>query len=186
MRELPHDPGLRPTGSPLEGIPLATADGDARTLEAFTSPLLVVQLVRYFGCLPCQEWLVGLDALTAELSALGAQPLAIGGSADYQARWLRDEKGVGMPLLLDPEQRFRDAVGVGRLGARLLDPRGAPSYLRAMRHGYRPRAITKDTVQAPGVVVLDRRRQVVWKHVGQRIGDYPPLATLVEAVGRVG
>ena len=177
--------GTSPTTAPLAGIPLATADGDPRTLEAFSSPLLVIQLVRYFGCLPCQEWLVGLDALTDELSALGAQPLAIGGSADYQARWLRDEKGVGMPLLRDPEQRFRDAVGVGRLGARLLDPRGAPSYVRAMRHGYRPQAITKDTVQAPGVVVLDSRRQVAWKHVGQRIGDYPPLPRVLDAVSSI-
>jgi peroxiredoxin len=177
--------GTSPTTAPLDRLPLATPEGDPSSLEAFTSPLLVIQLVRYFGCLPCQEWLVGLDALTTELSALGAQPLAIGGSADYQARWLRDEKGVRMPLLLDPEQGVRDAVGVGRLGARLLDPRGAPSYVRAMRHGYRPQAITKDTVQAPGVVVLDASRQVVWKHVGRRIGDYPPLQRVLDAVRHV-
>jgi peroxiredoxin len=171
--------------TPLDDISLTTPEGTPTTLSAFASPLLVIQLVRYFGCLPCQEWLVGLDDLTEELSALGAQPLAIGGSADYQARWLRDEKGVQMPVLLDPEQRFREAVGVGRLGARLLDPRGMPSYVRAMRHGYRPQAITKDTVQAPGVVVLDAERRVVWKHVGQRIGDYPALSSVLDAVGRV-
>jgi peroxiredoxin len=166
----------------LDAIPLTDPDGAPTSLAAFDAPLLVVQLVRYFGCLPCQEWLVNLDQATARLLEHGAQPMAIGGSADYQARWLRDEKGVRLPLLLDPEQQVRDAVGVGRLGARLLDPRGMPSYVRAMRHGYRPQAITKDTVQAPGVVVLDAQRQVVWSHVGRRIGDYPPLQTVIEAV----
>lgn len=168
----------------LDTIEMTTPDGDAASLAAFDAPLLVVQLVRYFGCLPCQDWLVGLDALSAPLRELDAQPLAIGGSADYQARWLRDDKHVRMPLLLDPEQQFRAAVGIGRLGSRLLDPRGFPSYVRAMRNGYRPQKITKDTVQAPGVVLLDAQRRVVWSYVGQRIGDYPPLPTVLDVVAK--
>jgi peroxiredoxin len=167
-------------------IALANPDGGAPvTLGSLSPPLLVVQLVRYFGCLPCQEWLVELDRLTDRLAEVGAAPVAVGGSADYQARWLREEKGLRMPLLLDPEQRLRHAIGIGRLGGRLLDPRGMSSYVRALRHGYRPQAITKDTVQAPGVVLLDERRVVVWKHEGQRIGDYPPLPAVLEAVTRV-
>jgi hypothetical protein len=170
----------------LGGIELATPDGGAPvTLSSLSPPLLVVQLVRYFGCLPCQEWLVELDRLTDRLAGLAAAPVAVGGSADYQARWLREDKGVRMPLLLDSEQRLRQAIGIGQLGGRLLDPRGMASYVRALRHGYRPQAITKDAVQAPGVVLLDQSRVVVWKHEGQRIGDYPPLPAVLDAVRRV-
>lgn len=167
----------------LRTIALTTPDGHPETLGSLTAPLLVVQLVRYFGCLPCQDWLVELDGASNHLAACGAAPLAIGGSADYQARWLRDEKHVRMPLLLDTEQAFRDAVGLGQLGGRLFDPRGLPSYVNAMRRGYRPQKITKDTVQAPGVVILDAERRVVWQYAGRRIGDYPPLATVLAAVG---
>ena len=163
---------------------LRDPDGGATTSAALRpEDLRVVQLVRYFGCLPCQEWLLALDQAGPRLAALGATAAAVGGSADYQARWLRDEHGVTMPLLLDPDQVFRDAVGASRkLGARLLDPRGATAYLRSLRGGLRPQAITADTVQSPGVVVLDRDLRVRWQYAGRRIGDYPPLAEVERIV----
>lgn len=159
---------------------LVTADGRSVTTgDVFTEQLTVVQLVRYFGCLPCQEWLVALDRQAEAWQPLGCGAVAIGGSADYQARWLRDERGVRIPLLLDPEHGFREHVGAeARLGARLLDPRGAAAYTRSLRHGFRPQRITRDTTRSPGVVVVDRSGTVRWRYVGQRIGDYPPLAAV--------
>lgn len=170
---------LRTVPTDLE---LLTPEGEATPLSTVLDHrLLVVQLVRYFGCLPCQEWLTDLDAASERLAGHDVGVTAIGGSADYQAQWLRDERGVRMPLLLDPDQRFRDAVGADQpLGIRLLNPRGAAAYARSLRHGFRPQKITRDTVQAPGVVILDRFGNVCWQHVGTRIGDYPDLA-VVEA-----
>ena len=166
----------------LTDIPLLDLAGAPTSLRPLTTPLLVIQLVRYFGCLPCQQWLIDLDEATERLAPIGAQPLAVGGSADYQARWLREVKDVAMPLFLDPEQRLRDALHIGKLGVRLLDPRGARSYARALGQGLRPQGITRDTVQAPGVVILNEQRRVVWQHVGKRIGDYPPLQEVIEVV----
>lgn len=162
-------------------LPLSTPDGETTTLAtALTHDLTVVQLVRYFGCLPCQEWLVALDQAAGDLADAGIGTASIGGSADYQARWLRTERGVRMPLLLDPDHRFRGAVGADQhLGMRLLNPRGAVAYTRSLRHGFRPQRITRDTVQAPGVVILDAAGAVRWQHVGERIGDYPPVAEVV-------
>lgn len=159
---------------------LVTPDGGTvRTGDVFTEQLTVVQLVRYFGCLPCQEWLVELDRQVEEWRPLGCSAVAIGGSADYQARWLRDERGVRMPLLLDPGHAFRDSVGAGAtLGARLLDPRGAAAYARSLRRGFRPQRITRDTTRSPGVIVVDRAGRVRWQYVGKRIGDYPPLTAV--------
>lgn len=139
----------------LAKIPLYDPDGRPTTLGTWAGQTLVLQLVRYFGCLPCQQWLLDLDRAAPQLEASSARAVAIGGSADYQARWLRDKRGIGMPLLLDPDQRIRDALQIGRIGTRLLDPRGLASYSRAMRAGFRPQRITRDTVQAPGVVILD-------------------------------
>ena len=144
-----------------------------------------MQLVRYFGCLPCQQWLIELDRESAQLATLGARAVAVGGSADYQARWLRQQKGVRMPLLLDPEQRLRAALGVGTIGAGLLNPRGLAAYAGALRYGLRPQRITRDTVQAPGVVILDTTLTERWRHVGTRIGDYPPLGVVLDAVAAV-
>jgi peroxiredoxin len=145
--------------------------------------LAVVQLVRYFGCLPCQEWCVELDRSAQHLSDLDVGAAVVGGSADYQARWLQEEKGVTIPLLLDPDHEFREAVGAARpLGLRMLNPKGAAAYAATLRRGYRPQAITRDTVRSPGVVILDRSGVVVWKHVGKRIGDYPPVAEVLDEV----
>lgn len=155
--------------------------------DVLTQDLTVVQLVRYFGCLPCQEWLVDLDAAAADLAQRGVGVAAVGGSADYQAQWLRDERGVGMPLLLDPEQKFRDACGASApLGWRMIDPRGAAAYGRSLAHGYRPQSVTKDTVRSPGVVVLDREGKVVWRFIGKRIGHYPSLDEVRRNLDRLG
>lgn len=144
---------------------------------------LVVQLVRYFGCLPCQEWLIGLDQLSADLDELGADAAAVGGSADYQAAWLRDERGVTMPLYLDPQHVFRHAVEMEKpLGWRMANPRGAAAYVRSLRHGYAPQKVTKDTVRSPGVVIIDSEHRVVWRYEGTRIGDYPEHSVVLDAV----
>jgi hypothetical protein len=94
------------------GVPLdlLLQSPDGRTIrlgELLTRRLTVVQ-VRYLGCLPCQEWLIDLGA-APRLGELGAGAGAVGGSAVYQASWLREEKCVAMPLLLDPDHHVREA-----------------------------------------------------------------------------
>jgi peroxiredoxin len=159
-----------------EGRPVLL--GDLLAGSRFT----VIQLVRYFGCLPCQEWCVDLDTHGARLAEDGIGVASVGGSADYQAQWLRDEKGVSMPLLLDPEHQFREAVGAAApLGVRMLNPKGAAAYVGSLRRGYRPQTITRDTVRSPGVVILDDAGSVRWQHVGKRIGDYPPVEQVLAA-----
>lgn len=164
-------------------VTLATPEGKPVAVTGLvTGRLLVVQLVRYFGCLPCQEWLIQLDQAGPALAEHGISVAAVGGSADYQARWLRDERGVTMPLYLDADHQFRNAVSADeRLGLKLLDPRGAVAYARSLAKGFRPQKITRDTVQAPGVVILDRYLNVCWQYRGQRIGDYPPLQDVERA-----
>ena len=174
------------TRVPLDLLLADPEDAPVRLGDYLAADLTVVQLVRYFGCLPCQDWLVELDRAVQSLAdgpgTVGA--IAVGGSADYQARWLRDERGATLPLLLDPEQRVRDAVGADKpLGWRMLNPKGGVSYARSLRRGYRPQRITRDTVRSPGVVALDRDGTVRWAYLGTRIGDYPSLERVRAAIG---
>lgn len=166
----------------LASLVLADPDGQPVPLAELSGQLVVVQLVRYFGCLPCQEWLVGLDAASPTLAAHGARPIAIGGSADYQARWLRDHRRVAMTMLIDPDQQVRTALGVADLGVRLADPRGLAAYATSLIHGFRPQRITRDTLRAPAVAILDHTLTVRWRFVGDRIGDYPSIETVLNAV----
>lgn len=171
------------TSPDLSSIALLTPTGTPTSLDHFAGSWTVLQLVRYFGCLPCQEWLIELDRRRTRFAELGAGVLAVGGSADYQARWLAEERGVIMPLLLDPDQRLRDAVGMSRpLGWRMLDPRGLAAYGQSVSRGYRPQRITRDTVRTPGVVILDPSLRQRWRSEGDRIGDYPSHAIVESAL----
>jgi len=43
-------------------LTVITPEGELVPVSSLvTGRLLVVQLVRYFGCLPCQDWLMQLD-----------------------------------------------------------------------------------------------------------------------------
>lgn len=167
-------------------IPLSTPDGAVASLADLAGPTLVVQLVRYFGCLPCQVYLRAMDGRADELSAVGVRPLAIGGSAAHQARWLRDT-GVSMPLLLVPQQQFRAWVGLGDLSARqMLSPAGLRRYAAAALSGVPNRRPTEDVMRAPGIAILDADLVLRWSYEGSSLGDYPPLDTVLRHARALG
>lgn len=116
-----------------------------------TGRLLVVQLVRYFGCLPCQDWLMQLD-------------------------------GVQIPLFLDTDHQFRNAVGLDkRLRLKLPDPRGGAAYTRSLRGGLQPQHHSRHR-SGSRVVILDRHHNVCWQCQGKRIGDCPAIQEFEHAV----
>lgn len=164
----------------LATLEVTDPDGNPVVFGELAADPLVVVLVRYFGCLPCQAYLQDLSAQARRFPE-GSRVVAVGGSADYQARWLRGQ-GVAVPLLLDPDQQVRHHVGLGNLRLhQLLAPRGAVNYARAMKRGLRPQAITRDTVRSPGVALLGPDLQVRWAYEGRVLGDYPPVETVLEA-----
>ncbi len=166
----------------LGSIPLRSPDGVPVTLGEVAGDWLVVQFVRYYGYLPCQVYIGDLDAARDQFQDLGAAAVVVGGSADYQARWLAD-RGITIPLLLDPDHELRTAVGLSRLRwHRLLSLRGARNYGRSFGKGFRPMKITADTVRSPGVVILDARHRPVWTYEGHEIGDYPPVDDVIAAL----
>jgi hypothetical protein len=150
-------------------------DGTPVALVELAADPLVVILVRYFGCLPCQAFVRDVDDALARFPDT-ARVVTVGGSADYQARWLRDTQSVSMPLLLDPDQRVRRLAEIGNLTPRqLLSPKDGTRYLRTMRRGLRPQMITKDTARAPGVAVFGPDLELRWRYEGVRMGDYPSV-----------
>ena len=163
-------------------IELTDPEGNPTNLGRFGADPLVVILVRYFGCLPCQDYVRAADR-AHDRFASGSRVIAVGGSADYQARWLRDTKDVTMPLLLDPAHRVRALADLGDLTPRQLSRLGGwRNYLRAMRHGFRPQVPTVDARKAPGVVVFQSDFSVAWVHRGEMMGDYPPIDDLIARV----
>lgn len=143
---------------------------------------LAIPLVRYYGCMPCRDFLVQLEGARPELEAAGVTVVGVGGAADFQARHLMAH-GIGYPLLLDPDHALYEALDVRRIRWwKLLSPPTWWRYVRAARRA-RQGLITAHPLQAPGFVILDRDRTIRFLYRGETLGDYPPISEVL-AVAR--
>ncbi len=175
--------GWRRSTTPLSDLVIENLDSQEIPLGSLITKTTIVQMVRYFGCLPCQEWLVELDKTQPQLAELGVDAIAIGGSADYQAKWLRAVKGVTIPLLLDPTGSVREKLAVRDLTFGMLSPRGVASYLHALANGFRMQRPTRDAFRSPGVAIVDNEAKVIWIFEGTRLGDYPSISSVIQKIG---
>ncbi len=170
-------------GQPMPDVKLEDASGSSVALSDYFSsgPLLVVAL-RYFGCLPCLEFVQRLNAEYERVRSLGATALAVGTAAGYQAQHLMDE-GLGFPAVVDPNSHLYRAVDLPRMRWwEMLRPQGARNYWRSFRRGNRQGRITGDAFQLPGVLVVDSSGVLRWLYRGKAIGDYPTMDETISAV----
>ena len=168
-------------GDVIADLELATIDGDTLLLSELANGPMVIPLVRYYGCMPCRDYLGQLEIARSQMEALGYTVVGVGGAADYQARALMAD-GVGFDLLLDPERHLYDALSVGRFPWwKMLMPGTWRRYLRAAR-GARQGKITGHPLQSPGLVVLDSDLRIEFVHRGETLGDYPRVESLLEVL----
>ena len=107
----------------------------------------------------------------------------IGTGAAFQAQRLMEE-GLPFLCLVDPDGAFYDRVGIGRVTwLHWLKPRVIASYARAWRRGGRQGRITGDPLRLSGVVVCDQTGTIHWSHLAREVGDNPPVASLLAALG---
>ena len=117
-----------------------------------------------------------------EIVAAGANVLAIGTGAAYQAEHLMRD---GMPFEcgVDSEANFYRAVGIGRVGpTEWLRPSVVTRYMRAFRRGGRQGRVTGDWRRLSGVAIVDRDRTLRSLHRATNVGDYPPVADVLRAL----
>lgn len=170
-------------GDAVADLELATTDGETRHLSELANGPLVIPLVRYYGCMPCRDYLAQLEGARPQIEGLGYTVIGVGGAADCQARALM-EHGIGFDLLLDREHRLYEALSAGHFPWwKMLMPGTWRRYLRAAR-GARQGKITGHPLQAPGLVVLDADLRVQFVRRGETIGDYPTIEALLDVLAR--
>lgn len=183
-------------GDALPPIDLVDLDGAATTLQdQLSGRPIVVLAVRYYGCLPCQHYLVELHARRDELADRGVDVVVVGVAADFQARHLADTHGITFPLLLDPEQRLYRALAIPRLRPRdFLRPTTWRRYVPLFWHRHVTRRvdgptqgrIVGDPAQLPGLALVDADACLQWIHRGASLGDYPPVDEVIARVDELG
>ncbi len=110
------------------------------------------------------------------IAEIPANVIGVAAREASQAQKLMDA-GMPYPLLLDPDNQVRQAIGsADRMSAlRVLHPRGALAYLRSMGSRRFFHITASEATQRPGLVVLDAQLNPTWTHVGKSVGDYPAL-----------
>ncbi len=159
-------------------------DGSEVKLSEVIAGPTIIPIVRYYGCLPCRDFLFGLESARSGLDADSLRIVGVGKAADYQATYLM-QNGIGYELLLDPEEHLYHALQLRRFGWwMMLDPRMWWRYLRSLRSS-RQGKITNHPLQSPGVVILDEALTVIYLHRGESIGDYPPVDEVIRAARKL-
>jgi hypothetical protein len=93
--------------------------------------------------------------------------------------------GLRVPCFIDAESRTYRALGIRRTSwFGLLKPSGVRRYLAPIRRGARQGRLTGDIRQLPGIAILDANARAIWVHRGETLGDYPPLAQVIEQLER--
>lgn len=165
----------------LADVKVETADGEPVAIGSLVDRPTIVVVPRYYGCLPCRGYLREVAARYDEVEAAGAAALGVSVGADFQARWLMDEQGVGYPLLVDPERAVYDALDLPRKWWVAFNPKGWWNYAKAIFRGNRQGKII-DPIQLPGLAILDADANVVSVHRGKALGDYPPLDRVLDEI----
>jgi hypothetical protein len=167
----------------LADISVQTAAGEPVTLGEFVDRPTILVIPRYYGCLPCRDYLRRLSERLDQVEARGGAALAVSAGADYQARWLTEEQGVRFPLLVDPDRRVHTALELPRRWWVGLNPRGWWNYGRALARGNRQGRIIEPN-QLPGLALLDAKARAVWVHRGRALGDYPSIELVLARLDR--
>lgn len=170
--------------SSLAEIEVLAPDGTpVRIGELVDRPTILI-IPRYYGCLPCRDYLRQAAQRYGEIEAIGARAVGLSVGADFQAAWLIEQYGIPFPLLVDPERKVYDALDLPRKLSVVLNPRGWAKYASAIARGNRQGKII-DPLQLPGLALLDETARPITVHRGRALGDYPPLDSVLRELSNL-
>lgn len=112
-----------------------------------------------------------------------ANLIGVAPKADYQAAQL-EARDFGPQLLLDPRDQLRDLLGATELMSwrDVANPKAIGVYWRARRQAAHSDADWARLRARPGFIVTDAELNISWSFVGQKLGDYPTVSDVLEAV----
>ena len=116
----------------------------------------------------------------------GADLAAVGRASADQARQLRDDKAIDVPLRVDPDAGVNVALGLtGFAWWKYLLPTTWWSYARWMTKARQGRVARGSVTAQPAIVIVDPAGRVAWSYEGSVVGDYPSVDEVVAALDAV-
>jgi hypothetical protein len=116
------------------------------------------------------------------LRQAGVEPYVIGSGTPEQARTFAERVEVAgvLPILSDTKLASYRAAGMKRSVTATLSPRHIIQYVRAFKK-YKQGKTQGDPWQLGGAYIVRPSGEVAFSYIGQRGGDHPDPARLVDA-----
>ena len=116
-----------------------------------------------------------------EITAAGAEVVAVGTGDERYAKAFVAEEDVPFPVLVDDDAAAARAASVKKVSfARLLfDPRSVRGARRAHRDGFRVKKNGKRVTQLGATFVLGPGSHVQYEHIDEHSADHAPLADVL-------
>jgi hypothetical protein len=118
-----------------------------------------------------------------QFAKAGLQVVLVGLGSLPEAREFQAAFGVPFPIIADPEGRLYAAYGLKRMSLLgFLSPNLAAKTASTLARGHGLGAPTGDVRQLPGVVAVDPRGQVIYRHEARDPADHPAPEAILEAL----
>lgn len=131
------------------------------------------------------DFLAQLREAHPRITDMGANAVAIASKPASIAQAVMDA-GSPFQLLMDPDHTVRKQAGINRLPvASLLKPSGGAAYARSLGSWRQFTLKPSEATQRPALLLLDANQQVAWKHVGDALGDYPPVDAIFDQLAKM-
>ncbi len=176
----------------LQDIVLDDAAGEpVRLGDLWRDQPAVLIFLRHYGCVFCRDHAVQVHRARHRFAAAGARLVAIGLGTPAQATQFREDQGVDIPLLVDPDRRSYGAAGAktGTL-SELVGPRmilrglirTIASRLPRGSIVIHPGRVVNHPAQLGGVVVVAPDGSIRYAHMSEDVSDNPPIREVLAAV----
>ena len=169
----------------LADVELVGADGETHRLgDYWADKPVVLVFLRHFGCLLCRENAALLSERYDEITAAGAEVVAIGTGNQWYAQGFVEEEQVPYPVLVDDDALAAKAASVKKVDpfTLIFDPRSIGGAIAAHRGGYRIHKSGKRVNQLGATFVVRPGPQVRYAHLDKHTADHAPIDEILAAL----
>lgn len=169
--------------SPIATLRLKSDEAETTVGQAIGSGLIVVALLRHFGCLMCRKLASELAQVKAGLDKLDIKMIAIGTGSSKAISDFRDDTKFVSEIYADPTANVHKFFSCKRgVRASLFNGQTVSAMKSAWSQGYRMKLFDGKLFQLGGIFVL-YNGEIIYEHHELFAGDHPELSEVLSACG---
>ena len=130
----------------------------------------------------CREQAVQLHRELPAIKKKGASLVFIGNGNAQFAKGFKDDFHIEVPIYTDSRRKTYEALGFSRSAFAFVSLGATKAAARALGGGFRQGLTQGDAFQLGGVLVVDKKGEVLFRHASEHAGDHPPVKDVLAAL----